>query len=163
MTRLVTPVLGTAPVRTVPAARGRTFRQLVSFAGVGGLSFLVDFAVYNALRLTILDDKPIGAKIVSVTVATIVAWLGNRYLTFRDHRTASRRETLREGLLFAAMNLVGLGIATGCLVVSHYVLGFTSTLADNVAGNGIGLVLGTIFRFVAYKAFVFRSKEAPAA
>jgi putative flippase GtrA len=138
-------------------------RQLVSFAGIGGLSFLVDLGVYNALRLTILDDKPIGAKIVSVTVATIVAWLGNRYLTFRGAKHESRADTVREGLLFAAMNLIGLGIATACLVVSHYVLGFTSPLADNVAGNGIGLVLGTAFRFVAYKAVVFRTREVQVA
>jgi putative flippase GtrA len=163
MTRIAPTVVGTAPPRTSPPVPGRAFRQLVSFAGIGGLSFLVDLAVYNGLRLTVLHDAPIGAKIVSVTVATIVAWLGNRYLTFRDQRTRSRRETIREGLLFAAMNLVGLGIATGCLVVSHYVLGFTSTLADNVAGNGIGLVLGTVFRFVAYRAFVFRVTEAQVA
>jgi putative flippase GtrA len=144
-----------------------SLRQVVSFAGIGGLSFLVDLGVYNALRLTILDDKPIGAKIVSVTVATIVAWLGNRYLTFRGANGTSthqsRSETVREGLLFAAMNLIGLGISTACLVVSHYVLGFTSTLADNVAGNGIGLVLGTAFRFVAYKAVVFRTREVQVA
>ncbi len=68
----------------------------------------------------------------------------------------------------AVYNLVGLGIAAACLFVSHYVLGLRSTLADNVAGNGVGLVLGTAFRFAAYKALVFRStdarptKEAPA-
>ena len=56
--------------------------------------------------------------------------------------------------------LIGLGIAAACLFVSHYVLGFTSTLADNVAGNGVGLVLGTAFRFAAYKALVFRSTDA---
>ncbi|WP_418606452.1 hypothetical protein [Georgenia sp. SUBG003] len=33
-----------------------------------------------------------------------------------------------------------MAIAVGCLAVSHYVLGFTSPLADNVAANGVGLV-----------------------
>lgn len=136
-------------------------RELVSFGAVGGVSFLVDLGVYNLLRATVLADSPVGAKVVSVAVATLVAWLGNRFLTFRAQRsTASRGATAREGALFVVSNLIGLGIAAGCLFVSHYLLGFTSTLADNVAGNGVGLVLGTAFRFVAYKAVVFRTKEA---
>ncbi|PZE22992.1 MULTISPECIES: GtrA family protein [unclassified Curtobacterium] len=152
--------------RPLPSVRRRlpkaaAVRELASFGAVGGVSFVVDVGVYNLLRATVLDDKPVGAKIVSVAVATLVAWLGNRFLTFRSQRTANRRETAREGALFVLSNLIGLGIATGCLFVSHYLLGFTSTLADNVAGNGVGLVLGTIFRFVAYKAVVFRIKEAP--
>jgi putative flippase GtrA len=157
------PVRGVQPPRTRrPGLRLRRpgfafVAQLVSFGAVGGLSFLVDLGVYNLMRATLMPDQPVGAKVVSAAVSTIVAWLGNRFLTFRDHRTTSRRETLREGLLFAAMNLIGLGIAAACLFVSHYVLGFTSTLADNVAGNGIGLVLGTVFRFIAYRAFVFRT------
>jgi putative flippase GtrA len=46
-------------------------------------------------------------------------------------------------------------VAVACLAVSHYVLGFTSPLADNVAANGVGLVLGTAFRYVAYRRWVF--------
>ena len=49
-----------------------------------------------------------------------------------------------------------MAIAVGCLYVSHYVLGFTSLLADNVATNGVGLVLGTAFRFTFYRLWVFR-------
>jgi hypothetical protein len=58
-----------------------------SFAAIGLIAFVVDIGVYNALRFTILDDKPIGAKVISVAVAMVVAWIGNRYLTFRDART----------------------------------------------------------------------------
>jgi putative flippase GtrA len=176
MTRIDTPRAGDArtvtggvalPVRptrrTVRRLRpsGAFLGQLVSFGAVGGFSFVVDVGLYNLLRATVLDDKPIGAKIISVAVATAVAWVGNRFLTFRSRRTSGTGDTVREGILFALMNLIGLGIASACLFVSHYVLGFTSTLADNVAGNGIGLALGTTFRFVAYKAVVFRTKEAP--
>lgn len=150
-----------APHRRRPAARLRaTVAQLASFGAVGGLAFIVDTGVYNALRLTVLTDKPIGAKIASVAVATVVAWLGNRYLTFRAHRHVDRRAVVREALLFGGINVAGLGIATACLYVSHYVLGFTSTLADNLAGNVVGLVLGMIFRFAAYRLLVFRHRDA---
>ena len=85
-----------------------------------------------------------------------VAWLGNRYLTFRRERSP---HALREAALFAVANLVGLLIAAGCLFVSHYVLGFTSQLADNISGNGIGLALGTAFRFAAYRWLIFSPRS----
>ena len=46
-------------------------------------------------------------------------------------------------------------IALTCLFISHYALGFTSRLADNIAANGIGLALGTMFRFWSYRRWVF--------
>jgi putative flippase GtrA len=35
------------------------------------------------------------------------------------------------------------------------VLGLTSRLADNISANVVGVGLGTVFRFVTYKRFVF--------
>jgi putative flippase GtrA len=48
-----------------------------------------------------------------------------------------------------------MGIALVCLWFSHYILGFTSPLADNISANVIGLGLGTIFRFWSYRRWVF--------
>lgn len=132
----------------------RRFGELVSFGAVGGIAFIVDVGGYNLLRATIMPEQVVWAKVVSVVVATAVAWLGHRYVTFRSTR---RESVLKEGLLFAVANGGGLLIATGCLYVSHYVLGFTSTLADNIAGNVVGLALGTAFRYLAYRFIVFRS------
>jgi hypothetical protein len=56
---------------------------------------------------------------------------------------------------FGLMNVIAMGIAVACLAVSHDVLHFTSTLADNISGNVIGIGLGTLFRFWAYRTFVF--------
>lgn len=137
-------------------ARTRLLGQLISFGLIGGIAFLVDVTVYNVLRATVLQDAPIWSKVVSVAAATVVAWLGNRHLTFRRERSP---HALREGATFAVVNVMGLLIAAGCLYVSHYVLGFTSTLADNVSGNVVGLVLGTIFRFAAYRWFVFTPRS----
>ena len=159
------PRTGSTAIPVVPAKLRALLTQLASFGAVGGIAFVVDTGVYNLLRLTVLDDKPIGAKVVSVIVATAVAWIGNRYLTFRGERHRSRREVVREAVLFGAINVVGLLISMACLFVSHYLLGFTSTLADNIAGNVVGLVLGMIFRFLAYRFLVFgrtSREEAPA-
>ncbi len=89
-------------------------------------------------------------------------WMGNRYWTFRAHRG---RQLVREGIEFGLVSLGGMLIGLGCLWVSHYVLGFTSVLADNIASNVIGLGLGTIFRFTLYRMWVFaphRGEPEPA-
>jgi len=52
--------------------------------------------------------------------------------------------------------VIGMVIALACLAISHYALGLTSMLADNISANGVGLVLGTSFRFWSYRTFVFR-------
>ena len=61
----------------------------------------------------------------------------------------------REYPIFFIVNAIGMGIALACLAVCHYVLGLTSPLADNVSANGVGLLLGSGFRFWAYRRFVF--------
>ncbi|WGW10724.1 GtrA family protein [Saxibacter everestensis] len=131
--------------------------HLSKFGAVGTIAFLVDLGVYNALRFSILDDKPIGAKVISVMVATVVSWLGSRYWTFREGRGNS---VLRELFSFALINAGGLVIAAACLFVSHYGLGYTSKLADNISGNGIGLFLGTAFRYAMYRLVLFRPPKA---
>ncbi len=130
------------------------------FGAVGGVAFLVDAGLFNLLRFgpgELLEAKPVTAKIISVTVATLVAWIGNRYWAFANTRTSSRT---RELVTFGAVNVAGMLIAVGCLTVSHYVLGLTSPLADNVSANGVGLVLGTAFRYAAYRWFVFTGDGA---
>ncbi|MDQ1614596.1 MAG: hypothetical protein QOJ60_535 [Actinomycetota bacterium] len=131
---------------------GHLVRELMKFGVVGLVAFVTDVALFNLfLHLT---DKPLTSKALSTVVATTVAYAGNRHWTFR-HR--SRSGVRREYTLFFLLNGVGLAIALGCLAVSHYVLDFTSRLADNIAANVVGLALGTTFRFWSYRRFVFRS------
>lgn len=133
-------------------------RELMKFGVVGSVAFLVDTAVNNGLRQTsLLDDKPLTAKIASATIATVVAFAGNRYWTFRHRNDPG----LARGFgLFAFLNLVGIVIAIACLGLSHYVLGFDSLLADNISGNVIGTGLGTLFRFWSYRKWVFTDTPA---
>jgi putative flippase GtrA len=135
----------------------RLIAQLARFGVVGAFGFVVDFSVFNLLRATVLSPEdvhsgPFWAKVVSTAVAIVVNWVGNRYWTFRHQR---RSVAAREGVEFVIVSLGGMVISLGCLGVSHYVLGFTSALADNVSGNVIGLGLGTVFRFWLYKVWVY--------
>jgi putative flippase GtrA len=138
--------------------------EVVRFVTVGGLGFLVDVGLFNLLRFNlglgdgegVLFDKPVTAKIISVVAATMVTYAGNRTWTWR-HR--ERSGVLREYSLFFLLNGVGLAITVLPLAFSHYVLGLTSPLADNIAANVVGLAMGTTFRFFAYRRWVFRAPQ----
>ena len=69
-------------------------------------------------------------------MATTVAYFGNRFWTFRHRARTSMR---REYVLFFVLNGVGLLISVGALWFSHYALGFTRLLADNISANFVGV------------------------
>ncbi|PQZ96479.1 polysaccharide synthesis protein GtrA [Arthrobacter sp. MYb227] len=128
------------------------WREAAKFGVVGGLGWFIDNGIYALLWHGPMSESTIKARIVSTGIATLFSWFANRYWTFR-HRRSDR--PWKEFLLFLAMNGVGLGIVVLCQFTSRYVLGFTSFSADFIAGGVIGLILGTIFRFFAYRFFVF--------
>ncbi|PCN49275.1 GtrA family protein [Curtobacterium sp. 'Ferrero'] len=139
----------------------RLIAQLARFGVVGAVGFVVDTAVFNLLRGTVLNPDeihsgPFWAKVVSTIVAIFVNWMGNRYWTFRDQR---RAVAAREGVEFVVVSLGGMVIALAVLGVSHYAMGLTSVVADNVA-NIVGLGLGTVFRFWLYKVWVYHPERA---
>ena len=127
------------------------FQELAKFGTVGFISLCVDLLVFN-LVLSVLPDKPLTAKVCSTVVSATNAFVLNRIWSFKHRQRTTVR---REYTLFVVLNAVGLGIALLCLSISHYVLGFESRLADNIAANGVGLVLGTTFRFWSYRKFVW--------
>jgi len=134
--------------------------ELARFGSVGAVAYVVDLGLFNLLRFgpgDLMESKPLTAKVVSVAVATLVAWVGNRYWTFAERRTSSRG---RELAGFVVVNIGGLVIGVGCLAFSHYVLGLHTALADNISANVIGLFLGTAFRYVAYRRLVFTGSSA---
>ena len=131
---------------------GLFWREVAKFGVVGGIAFVIDTGIYLWLLGGSMGAHPTKAKIISAIVATAFSWLANRYWTFRHRRQAN---VLREVTLFIVMNGIGMGIAAACVYISHWVLGFESTTADFISGSVIGLVLGTIFRFFAYRFWVF--------
>jgi len=144
-------------VRALVARFRVLLTELTRFGIVGFLSLFVDLAVFN-LVLAAMPHKPLTAKVVSTLASATNAYLLNRHWSFRDR---TRQHALgRELGLFALLNGVGLALALSCLALSHYVFGFESRLADNIAANGFGLVLGTAFRFWSYRRFVWIAPQA---
>ncbi|TRW80481.1 GtrA family protein [Mycolicibacterium sp. 018/SC-01/001] len=134
--------------------------ELIKFAIVGATTFVIDSAIFFTLKLTILEPKPVTAKIIAGIVAVIASYILNREWSFRDR---GGREKHHEALLFFGVSGVGVLLSMAPLWISSYVLMlrvpmvslFTENIADFVSAYIIGNLLQMAFRFWAFRRFVF--------
>ena len=124
--------------------------ELAKFGVVGLVGSIIDLGGAAYLHGA-LGVGPMVSKGLAITAATVVTYLGSRFWTFR-HR--ANQALLREGVLFAALNIVGLAIAECVIAFVTYGLDMKGALAYNAA-SVIGTGLGTIFRYFSYKKWVF--------
>jgi putative flippase GtrA len=124
--------------------------ELVKFGIVGGLGTIIDLAGAAVLH-SVYHVGPLESKALSITAATIFTYLGSRFWTFR-HR--ENQPVHREALLFVALNVAGLVLAELVIAFTTYGLGLKGPLAYNAA-SFIGTGLGTVFRWYAYRKWVF--------
>jgi putative flippase GtrA len=140
-------------------------RELVKFALVGGMAFVVDTVVFLVLKTTVLAPKPVTAKIVAVLVATIVGYILNREWSFR---TRGGRERHHEAALYFAVSGIGMIINAAPLWISRYALDLqvphvsrlTMEIADLVSAQIIGTLLAMLFRWWAFRRYVFPDADA---
>ena len=131
------------------------WREVAKFGTVGAAAFVVDSLVFWWMMTGPLEGSNVKAKIVGGVVATLFSWVANRYWTFRDKRSPNKT---RELVMFLIMNAIGLGIQAGCVAVAQYLMGVTDPTGLFIAGNVIGLFFGTVFRYFAYRFWVFRQE-----
>jgi putative flippase GtrA len=138
-------------------------REFGKFGVVGAVAFVIDVMVFNVC-LSVMWWLP--AKTVSTVIAATLAFIGNRFWTWRDR---ARTRLRREYTLYFVFNAIGLGISLACLWISHEVLGrfwpdvFQTRLADNISAIVFGMALGTLFRFWSYRSFVFVARQVDSA
>ena len=123
-------------------------KELTAFGVVGAVAFAIDIGIFAWLS----PDGALKAKAISTLVSTTFAYFGNRHLSF-SHR--ARTSLGRETSFFFGINLLTLAFSE--LAIALFVYGFHF-------GHGSGVVffvnlgtigVGTVFRFWAYKRFVF--------
>ncbi|WP_433389970.1 GtrA family protein [Micromonospora sp. KLBMP9576] len=146
-------------VRLLPERWQKFIHEAAKFGIVGGVNTVINYAVFNALALTVFVDGQLKATAIATIVATITSYLMNRHWTYRDRPKSAMQ---REYVLFFLFNGAGLLIELGVLAAAKYGLGLTSLLALNVAKTG-GVLLATLFRFWSYRTFVFQPAPAHAA
>ena len=124
--------------------------ELAKFGVVGATGSVVDLGG-SALLYGTFHLGPITSKAIALSAACVVTYLGSRFWTFR-HR--ENQPVLREAVLFVIINFLGLLVAEAVIAFTTYGLGLKDPIAYNVA-SVLGTGLGTIFRFYAYRKWVF--------
>jgi putative flippase GtrA len=140
-------------------------RELLKFAIVGGTTFVIDNGLWFLLKLTVLEPKPITAKAISIIIATIVSYVLNREWSFR---TRGGRERHHEAGLFFLISGGGVVINLIPPYLSRYVFDlqvpnvdrWVQEGADFLSGSVIGMLLATVFRFWAFRRWVFPEENA---
>ncbi len=133
---------------------------MIRFALVGGTTFLIDNGVWYLLKLTVLTDKVVTAKVIGVLVAIIASYVLSREWSFH---TRGGRERHHEAALFFLVSGVGVAINIAPLWLSRHLFGLqspvvsvmTEEIADFVSGSIIGMLLATGFKFWAMRRWVF--------
>ncbi|BBZ45586.1 GtrA family protein [Mycobacterium parmense] len=139
--------------------------ELIKFAIVGGTTFIIDSAIFYTLKLTILESKPVTAKVIAGIVAVIASYVLNREWSFRDR---GGRERHHEALLFFAFSGVGVLLSMAPLWFSSYVMQLrepmvsltVENIADFISAYIIGNLLQMAFRFWAFRRWVFPDEFA---
>ncbi len=163
MVRILDNALAMLPKTVVDALRRH--HELFKFAVVGGTTFVIDTAIFLALKSTILDTKPVTAKVIGTTVATVVSYVLNRQWSFR---TRGGRANHHEAMLFFLISAFGVVVTSLPLWISRYafhletpyVSRFTQEVADLVSAQVIGTLLAMAFRWWAFRRFVFPHADA---
>ena len=140
----------------MPSGRSLTERlrrlapEATAFAVIGAGNTLL----YMAITWVALPIGAVKASVLATVVTTTLAYLANRYWTYRHHaRTALRREYT----LFFGFNLVGMVIQSGAVAIGKYGFGLTEEHDELtfMVVTMFGIAVATVFRFWAYRTFVF--------
>ncbi|MGV9679997.1 GtrA family protein [Nocardia sp. NPDC003482] len=135
-------------------------QELLKFAVVGAITWFVDTGTVYALKLTVLQDKPLTARALGVLIATIVSYVLNREWSFSAR---GGRQRHHEAALFFAVSALAIVVTVVPQAVSLYVFDIrvphvsapTQAVANFVSGQILGVLLAMGFRFWALRRFVF--------
>jgi putative flippase GtrA len=139
----------------------RVFGEAIKFSAVNVVATAVAVLLFNALVHGLpmlyspgpLHGYPVMTYFVANTVGMLISFYGSRSYAFK-HRTPTGPGG---GLMnYAIVNFASFVIPMACLWVTRNVFGWDSVIADNLAANVVGAVLGMLFRFWAFRRFVFK-------
>jgi putative flippase GtrA len=127
-------------------------KEITAFGVIGLAALVIDLGLFAWLS----PQGALKAKAVSTTVATTFAYLGNRHLSF-SHR--ARSSLGRETSFFFGINLIALVFSELLIAVFVYPLHYEHGSLTVFVVNVVTIGIGTIFRFWAYKRFVFQHPD----
>src|SRR5258707_15864945 len=112
------------------------------------------------MRFIHLGVGPVTSTTTATIAAAVATYLGNRYWSFRARQ---RTGVVRELIIFAVLNGVGVLIQDAAVAVNYYLLHLGhNKLAAFLALNS-GISLATLFRFWSYRRVAWVRAPPPPA
>jgi putative flippase GtrA len=145
-------------IRQLYATFRTLLHELAKFGVVGAVAYAITVAVSNSLRFGPAKLGPLTSLGIAMIVAATFSYFANRHWTWR-HK--ARTGLGREYSLFIGLSVIGFALTELPVGFSEYVLHLHSPLAYNISGNVIGTILGTIWRFWAFRRWVFLDEPEP--
>ena len=128
------------------------------FCVVGGFGAILQFGIQDSLHLK-MGVGPLKAEFLGIAGGIVLTFFGNRYWTYRAKRSHGK-EFFRETWQFLFWCLLGLGIQEGLMAAVYYGLELKDGISYNLA-TAFGIGVATVFRFWAYRTFVFTAVPVP--
>jgi putative flippase GtrA len=140
--------------------------EAARFSAVNVVATVVAVALFNVLvhgipglvRPGPLNAWPVSSWFLANCVGMGVSFYGSRRYAFK-HRSPTGPGG--GALNFTLVNLGSFVIPMACLWVTRNVFHWESVIADNVSANVVGAGLGMLFRFWAFRRFVFKKRRVP--
>lgn len=140
--------------------------EAATFSAVNGVATAVAIVLFNVLAHGIpmvfgpgpLNGWPVTSWFLANCVGMVISFYGSRRYAFKHRRPSG---PAGGALNYTIVNLASFVIPMACLWVTRNVMDWQSALADNVSANLVGAVLGMLFRFWAFRRFVFKRHHGP--
>ena len=131
-------------------------KQFLSYFGVGGISALVEWAVFSLLEY-LLDMPYLLATILAFIFSTTTNWFLGRTFTFKE--SAYKDKKAKEIFLVFLVSAIGLGFNLLLMYLFVDVFGMNTNLLKTIAKIlSTGIVF--IWNFLSRKLWIYRENEA---
>lgn len=129
------------PLRLLAESLPRPMR----FLGVGGIGLVTDLAIFTAALAHGLD--PLGARVLSLSLATLVTWRLNRALTFDRSGRRQSDEILRYAAVAATAQAVSYALFAALVTGIAAGIPQLAVLAGAAAGALVSYFGQALFAF----------------
>lgn len=131
-------------------------KQFLSYFGVGGISALVEWAVFSLLEY-LLDMPYLLATILAFIFSTTTNWFLGRTFTFKE--SAYKDKKAKEIFLVFLVSAIGLGFNLLLMYLFVDVFGMNTNLLKTIAKIlSTGMVF--IWNFLSRKLWIYKENEA---
>ena len=124
----------------------KLLRQILKFGVVGGTSFLIDYGIFTILS-QLLGINYLISSIISFSISVIY----NYILSIKWVFDVSKRQTVKEFVIFIILSVIGLGINSLIMYLTHDLMDI-----HEMIGKIIATAIVMVYNFITRKIFIER-------